>query len=123
MFTLSNHVWAAPPPKVYSVHGLQRSAAVVGPDANDWDPSRWDRWAPKPGQFLPFNMGPRICLGRNFGQLQIQYVLVRILQEFEGIRWCGHRSTSKQDMEPMRIKVELNTKCASPVYCRFLPRK
>ncbi|KAK2027483.1 cytochrome P450 [Colletotrichum zoysiae] len=108
---------------LYSVHGLQRNTSIVGPDADVWDPSRWERWAPKSGQFLPFNMGPRICLGRNFGQLEIQYVLVRILQEFETISWCGYGGKPELDKEPMRIKVELNTKFASPVLCKFVSRK
>lgn len=68
-------------------------------------------------------MGPRICLGRNFGQLEIQYVLVRILQEFETISWCGYGGKPELDKEPMRIKVELNTKFASPVLCKFVPRQ
>ncbi|XXH01914.1 hypothetical protein Hte_008276 [Hypoxylon texense] len=108
---------------LYSVHGLQRSKTIVGEDADVWNPSRWESWSPKSGQFLPFNMGPRICLGRNFGQLQIQYTLTRILQEFEGIEWCGHGTGKVQDAEPMRIKVELNTKFAGPIMCRFIPRK
>ncbi|KAI1374097.1 cytochrome P450 [Hypoxylon crocopeplum] len=108
---------------LYSVHGLQRSKMIVGEDADVWDPSRWERWSPKSGQFLPFNMGPRICLGRTFGQLQIQYTLTRILQEFEGIEWCGYGFSKDQDAQPMRIKVELNTKFASPVLCKFIARE
>ncbi|KAI2627827.1 cytochrome P450 [Hypoxylon sp. NC1633] len=108
---------------LYSVHGLQRSKAIVGEDADTWDPSRWERWSPKSGQFLPFNMGPRICLGRNFGQLQIQYTLTRILQEFEGIEWCGYGDGRDRDAQPIRIKVELNTKFASPVRCKFIARE
>lgn len=108
---------------MYSVHGLHRNPNIVGEDADVWDPSRWERWQPKSGQFLPFNMGPRICLGRNFGQLQIQYMLARILQEFDHIEWCGYGGNREQDQQPMRIKVELNTKFAAPVMCKFVPRK
>lgn len=108
---------------VYSVAGLQRNKDTVGADADEWDPSRWERWSPKFGDYLPFSIGPRQCPGRVFGRFQIQYVLVRFLQEFERIEWCGSHSKSKQGMEKMNIKVELNLKCAEPVVCRFIPRK
>ncbi|KAK7913920.1 hypothetical protein PG985_011623 [Apiospora marii] len=111
---------------VYSVAGLQRNKASVGPDADVWDPSRWDNWSPKYGDYLPFSIGPRQCPGRVFGRFQIQYILVRLLQEFERIEWCGlgdgdgDKGAGKG--EEMRIKVELNLKCAEPVICNFTPR-
>ncbi|KAK8121768.1 cytochrome P450, partial [Apiospora sp. TS-2023a] len=91
---------------VYSVAGLQRNKSSVGPDANVWDPSRWDTWSPKYGDYLPFSIGPRQCPGRVFGRFQIQYILVRLLQEFESIEWCG--LGDKGTGEEMKIKVELN---------------
>ncbi|KAK7987079.1 hypothetical protein PG988_002067 [Apiospora saccharicola] len=105
---------------VYSVAGLQRNKTSVGPDANVWDPSRWDTWSPKYGDYLPFSIGPRQCPGRVFGRFQIQYILVRLLQEFESIEWCG--LGGKGTGEEMKIKVELNLKCAEPVVCNFTPR-
>lgn len=107
---------------VYSVAGLQRSKEAVGQDADEWDPSRWDRWTPNFGEYLPFSIGPRQCPGRVFGRFQIQYVLVRLLQEFERIEWCGLSGGKDGDLEKMKIKVELNLKCAEPVICRFIPR-
>ena len=106
----------------YSVLGLQRSQSVVGEDADEWNPSRWETWTPESNQYIPFNIGPRICLGRNFGQLQIEYTLARILQEFETIEWCGYGDGRDND-EPMRIKIELNTKFDKPVFCKFIPRR
>jgi cytochrome P450 len=37
-------------------------------DAADWVPERWATWTPKSWQFIPFNGGPRICIGQNFGR-------------------------------------------------------
>lgn len=106
---------------VYSVAGLHRNKDTVGEDANEWDPSRWNSWSPKYGDYLPFSIGPRQCPGRVFGRFQIQYILVRLLQEFESIEWCG--LGGEKDTEKMKIKVELNLKCAEPVICKFIPRK
>jgi cytochrome P450 len=36
-------------------------------DPADWVPERWATWTPKSWQFIPFNGGPRICIGQNFG--------------------------------------------------------
>lgn len=96
----------------------------MGPDANVWDPCRWDTWSPKYGDYLPFSIGPRQCPGRILGRFQIQYILVRLLQEFESIEWCGLQGGDgdKGTMGEMKIKVELNLKCAEPVICNFTPR-
>lgn len=108
---------------VYSVAGLQRNKDTVGKDADEWDPSRWDTWSPKYGDYLPFSIGPRQCPGRVFGRFQIQYILVRLLQEFDRIEWCGFGGEPDRDTEKMKIKVELNLKAAEPVICRFIPRQ
>ena len=47
----------------YSVHVMQRRKDLWGPDADEFKPERWK--TQKPGwEYLPFNGGPRICLGR-----------------------------------------------------------
>lgn len=94
----------------------------MGDDANEWDPSRWDSWSPKYGDYLPFSIGPRQCPGRVFGRFQVQYILVRLLQEFESIEWYGFSGAADKNAK-MKIKVELNLKCAEPVMCKFIPRK
>jgi cytochrome P450 len=93
--------------------GLQRRPDLVGPDAHLFRPERWDSWSPDMWEFIPFNHGPRICLGRNFGQQQCEYVLVRICQEFEKI------VPGALQME-QKIKLELNTKAAYPIVCTFV---
>lgn len=59
-----------------------------GDDARAFRPERWaegiskDRhaWA-----FLPFNGGPRICLGQQFALNEMSYAIVRVLQTFSDI--------------------------------------
>lgn len=90
-------------------------------DVDTWKPSRWENWSPTSTQYLPFNIGPRICLGRVFGHLQMEYTVARMVQEFERIEWCGYAGAAPDD-EPMRIKIELNTKFDKPIMCKFIPR-
>ncbi|KAH6889005.1 cytochrome P450 monooxygenase pc-1 [Coprinopsis sp. MPI-PUGE-AT-0042] len=59
-----------------------------GPDADEFDPDRFidDRvkkyLVPNPYIFIPFNAGPRICLGQQFAYNLMSFVLVRLLQQF-----------------------------------------
>ena len=47
----------------YTVYVLHRNRDLWGPDADDFKPERWIKR--KPGwEYLPFNGGPRLCLGR-----------------------------------------------------------
>ncbi len=59
-----------------------------GPD--DFDPDRWYHWQPKPWQYIPFNGGPRICIGQQFALTQMGYVLTRMLQKYERIESFMH---------------------------------
>ncbi|KAL3434228.1 hypothetical protein BDV09DRAFT_186022 [Aspergillus tetrazonus] len=63
--------------------------------------------APQTLEFIQFNHGPRICLGRMFGYFQMECTLCRIFQHFERVELHEPRV--------QRIKVELNTKMAYPV--------
>ncbi|KAJ7220117.1 cytochrome P450 monooxygenase pc-1 [Mycena pura] len=75
----------------YSVMIMQRRADLWGPDADQFDPDRFlDERVQKylvqnPWQFLPFNGGPRICLGQQFAYNEMSFVLVRLLQAFVSV--------------------------------------
>ncbi|KAG8754928.1 hypothetical protein FRC12_011052 [Ceratobasidium sp. 428] len=62
-----------------------------GPDAEEFDPERWldERYkkyvAPNPFIFLPFNAGPRICLGQQFAYNEISFFITRLLQRVTSI--------------------------------------
>ncbi|KAI9924943.1 hypothetical protein ASPWEDRAFT_162858 [Aspergillus wentii DTO 134E9] len=69
---------------MYNVHILHRRKDLWGPDADSFIPERWVNrkvtW-----DYLPFNGGPRICIGQQFALTEAGYVLVRLLQRFDGI--------------------------------------
>ena len=72
------------------------------PHPHDFSPERWEKWQPKSWQYLPFNGGPRICIGQQFALTEmgtstlfalvfskahhdVAYTIVRILQRFDKI--------------------------------------
>ncbi|KAJ7131724.1 cytochrome P450 monooxygenase pc-1 [Mycena crocata] len=72
----------------YSVFMMHRRKDLWGPDAEEFSPARFlDERLKKyllknPSQFLPFNAGPRICLGQQFAYNEMSFVLIRLLQAF-----------------------------------------
>jgi len=78
---------------VYSTFSMHRSEALYGPDAEEYKPERWETLRVGWG-YLPFNGGPRVCVGQQFALTEAGYTVVRLLQEFERIEsrdprpWC-----------------------------------
>ncbi|KAF5337344.1 hypothetical protein D9611_002957 [Ephemerocybe angulata] len=76
----------------YSVFLMHRRKDLWGPDADKFDPDRFldDRvktyLTPNPFIFLPFNAGPRICLGQQFAYHETSFFLIRLLQRFTNIK-------------------------------------
>jgi cytochrome P450 len=61
---------------------MHRNKAVYGDDADDFNPDRWE--ALKVGwDYIPFNGGPRICVGQQFALTEAGYTTVRLMQLFE----------------------------------------
>lgn len=70
---------------VYSVCVMHRMKEFWGPDADEFNPDRWA--SRKHGwEYLPFNAGPRICLGQQFALTEAGYVTTRLLQRFDQLR-------------------------------------
>ena len=66
---------------VYSPFSMHRRPDIYGPDANVYRPERWEKL--RPGwEFIPFNGGPRICLGQQYALTEASYVTARLVQEF-----------------------------------------
>ena len=104
----------------YSVYAMHRLKKLYGEDADSFRPERWDPDEQNPVDlrnigygYLPFNGGPRLCLGRessslhmlsnshdtdpmveDFGLLEAGFVTVRILQRFRSF-----------EMDPEDLKV------------------
>ncbi|KAI4110969.1 MAG: hypothetical protein LQ339_000971 [Xanthoria mediterranea] len=73
---------------VYSTRHLQLNPSMYpavsasSPPVLEFCPERWETWTPRPWQYLPFNGGPRICIGQQFALAEIGYTTVRIVQRF-----------------------------------------
>ncbi|KDQ28725.1 hypothetical protein PLEOSDRAFT_27377 [Pleurotus ostreatus PC15] len=83
---------------VYSVFLMHRRTDLWGPDALEFDPDRFldDRVkyiTKNPFIFLPFNGGPRICLGQQFAYHESSFFLIRLLQRFSDFKMA-------QDVQP-----------------------
>lgn len=75
----------------YSTFVMQRRPDIY-PDAStgfapylDFVPERWDSWTPRAWTYIPFNGGPRICIGQQFALTEMAYTVVRILQTYDKI--------------------------------------
>lgn len=66
----------------YAVHVTHRRKDLFGEDAQEFKPERWINR--KAGwEFLPFNGGPRICLGQQYALTTAGYTVARFLQRFD----------------------------------------
>ncbi|KAH7906604.1 cytochrome P450, partial [Hygrophoropsis aurantiaca] len=101
--SINDTTWSSPNPEekplfipakttvTYSVLLMHRRVDLWGPDAQEFDPDRFiderlHKYLTKnPFIFLPFNAGPRICLGQQFAYNEMSFMLIRLLQNFSSI--------------------------------------
>jgi len=57
--------------------------------------------------YLPFNGGPRVCIGQNFSLTEAKYTIVRLLQAFGGIEARDARPW----MESINITMAIHQGC------------
>ncbi|KAK5949129.1 hypothetical protein OHC33_009870 [Knufia fluminis] len=79
----------------YSTLIMQRRRDLYPPisdsfpyDPREWVPERWATWQPRQHggwTFIPFNGGPRICIGQQFAMVEMAYVIIRLLSEYDRI--------------------------------------
>jgi hypothetical protein len=111
----------------YSLHAMHRRRDIYGEDADEFRPERWglpcttgrlfsqteraeyieggERAAPlRPGWgYLPFNGGPRICVGQQFALTEASYAIVRLVQEFQG--GIEERDNGREWVEQLSLTV------------------
>ncbi|KAI9820843.1 MAG: hypothetical protein M1832_003476 [Thelocarpon impressellum] len=81
----------------YTVHAMHHRKDLWGPDAEEFKPERWE--GRKVGwEYLPFNGGPRICIGQQFALTEASYVTVRLLQRFDRLENTDPEPTPKLNL-------------------------
>ena len=93
----------------YSTYCMHRRKDIWGEDADEFKPERWLDTVDEQGRevkgvrpgwaYLPFNGGPRVCIGQQFALLQASYVTIRLMQSIA--------SLESRDPEPWKEKVTL----------------
>jgi cytochrome P450 len=91
----------------YNVYWMHRDKTYWGDDADDFKPERWETVKPS-CEYLPFNGGPRICLGQMFALTSAGYTIVRMLQRFDGVRTT--------DWGELKVNVSLTASSATGVH-------
>lgn len=65
---------------------LHRDPDIWGRDANEFKPERFEKGVScackLPQVYIPFGLGPRLCLGRNFAMVQLKVVISLIISKF-----------------------------------------
>lgn len=78
-------------PIAYSTLIMQRREDIYPSKASGFAdhltfvPERWETWTPRPFTYIPFNGGPRICIGQQFALTEMAYTVVRILQTYKKV--------------------------------------
>ncbi|KAI2607266.1 cytochrome P450 monooxygenase CYP539B5 [Hypoxylon fragiforme] len=91
---------------IYSALSMQRRKDLYPPtsekfeDPDIFSPERWENWTPKPWHYVPFNGGPRICVGQNFAMTEMAYCIIRILQKYDRLEY-------RQDWHSQRHEAEI----------------
>ena len=68
----------------YCPYAMHRRKDIYGEDALEFRPERWEGNALRNVGYgyLPFNAGPRACLGKDFALLEASYTVARLVQRY-----------------------------------------
>ncbi|KAI1419604.1 cytochrome P450 52E2 [Xylaria sp. FL1777] len=78
---------------------MHRRKDLFGADADEFRPERWENLRVT-YEYLPFNAGPRICIGQQFALTQMALITFRLLQAFKTIE--------RKDIRPPVQKLGIN---------------
>ncbi|KAI9819638.1 MAG: hypothetical protein M1827_007088 [Pycnora praestabilis] len=84
--TISSHHF--PQGTVLSVpaYTIHHSCSIWGPDADSFNPSRWDADTITEQQraaFIPFSHGPRSCVGRNVAEMELALIVSTVVRRYD----------------------------------------
>ena len=69
------------------IMAVHHDARLWGPDATQFNPARFAKGvaqaARHPAAFIPFGLGPRMCIGQNLALLEAKLTLAVLLRRFE----------------------------------------
>lgn len=69
---------------LFSTWCMARDKSIWGSDAETFKPERWiDAKIPNQFEYLVFNAGPRVCLGKTFAELEGVFALVSIFRNYQ----------------------------------------
>lgn len=106
----------------YSVYCMHRRKTIWGEDAEVFDPDRWSRSTrpnSHPWGYLPFNGGPRICLGQQFALTEASYTVARLMQTFERMELKPGVIKSGQGDQPLNSSLTICVGGGAGVPVRF----
>ncbi|KAJ5715398.1 uncharacterized protein N7483_012579 [Penicillium malachiteum] len=83
----------------YSVFAMHRRTDIWGQDARSFRPERWEENAKHGWDYLPFNGGPRICLGQQYALTEASYTIIRLMQHFDTLDNADHNGRE----EPVKL--------------------
>ncbi|KAF5357481.1 hypothetical protein D9758_012522 [Tetrapyrgos nigripes] len=123
----------------YSVFLMHRREDLWGPDALEFDPDRFlderlhKYLTPNPFIFLPFNAGPRICLGQQFAYNEASYFMIKLIQKFTDLslaldvqpsqppkEWIPQPGTTK-GRDKIMLKTHLTMSVRDGLWVRMKP--
>lgn len=102
----------------YSVYVMHHDTDYWGPDAEVFRPERWEEKRPNQHawDYLPFNGGPRICLGQQLALTEASYTIVKILQKFKAVE-----NATKKPSDPRLTDFKLTMSLHDGTNLKFIP--
>nr|B8QHP5.1 RecName: Full=Cytochrome P450 52-N1; Short=CYP52-N1; AltName: Full=Cytochrome P450 monooxygenase CYP52-N1 [Starmerella bombicola]ACD75402.1 cytochrome P450 monooxygenase CYP52-N1 [Starmerella bombicola]AIY55342.1 cytochrome P450 monooxygenase CYP52-N1 [Wickerhamiella domercqiae] len=95
----------------YPTYILHRDPDIYGADAYEFNPERWRPENKLPNSpmyswgYIPFNGGPRICIGQQFALTEIALTMIKLVLEFERLEPADDFEPNLQDKSSLTVMV------------------